>query len=134
MKVEKKTRAALKIRKNYNEKEMMKKFKQPVSVRSKKKPKKVVKRKDEENILSKDINIDDDMKDFERINENRQVKQRDLTNLKVTQNYVKNLKFKPMKYKGNYLPYHLRWILSNSVKSNEIVLIQEIEALEVTLL
>ena len=35
-----------------------------------------------------------------------------------------------MKYKGNYLPYHLRWVFNNSVKSNEIALLHEIEALE----
>ena len=54
-----------------------------------------------------------------------------IANLNFTKNIVKNLKFKPYKYKGNYLPYHLRWIFNNSVKTNEIVLIQEIEALEV---
>lgn len=95
----------------------------------KKKPKSS-RRKDEENILSKDIDVEEEMKELERMNENRGMKPRDLTNLNYSKNYIKNLKFRPFKYKGNYLPYHLRWIFNNTVKSNEIALIQEIEALE----
>jgi len=70
------------------------------------------------------------MKELERMNDNRGGKPRDISNLNYSKNNIKNLKFRPQKYKGNYLPYHLRWIFSNSVKSNEIALIQEIEALE----
>ena len=43
---------------------------------------------------------------------------------------LKNLRFKPQKYKGSFLPYHLRWIFNNNVKSNEIILLNEIEGLE----
>lgn len=95
-------------------------------VKKRKKPKNFHK-KDEENILSKDIDVEEEMKQLERMGERRFIKPRE----DLTPTYtVKNLKFKPQKYKGNYLPYHLRWIFSNNIKSNEIVLLHEIEALE----
>ena len=54
------------------------------------------------------------MKELEKMNENKGVKIRDITNINSTINYIKNLKFRPQKYKGNYLPYHLRWIFNNT--------------------
>ena len=126
---EKKTRAGLKLIKKGPEPQQPKlKFKKP---RIKKKKNKNARKKDEENILSKDINVEEEMKELERMNETRGMKQRDISSLNYSKSYIKNLKFKPQKYKGNYLPYHLRWIFNNSVKSNEIVLLQEIDALEV---
>ena len=95
--------------------------------KKKKKPKNIHK-KDDENILSKDIDVEEDMKVLERMNERKILKPREeLAHSSFT---LKNLKFRPQKYKGNYLPYHLRWIFSNNVKSNEIVLLHEIEGLE----
>lgn len=85
-------------------------------------------KKDAENILSKDIDVEEEMKAFERMGEKKIVKPRE--ELAQPTFTVKNLQFKPQKYKGNYLPYHLRWIFNNNVRSNEIVLIHEIEALE----
>jgi len=132
-----KTRAALKLRKNVlssahikkeREKEKQK-FKKP---KANKKKIKTTRKKDEENILSKDIDMEEEIKEIDRMNENRGFKTRDISNLTYAKSYLKNLKFKPQKYKGSYLPYHLRWIFNNSVKQNEIVLIQEIEALEVS--
>jgi hypothetical protein len=122
MKTNKKLRLGIKLKK--------KDGKKPSSTIKKKKKYKSTRKKDEENILSKDIDVEEEMKELERINE-RGLKTRDQTNLNITKNIVKNLKFKPYKYKGTYLPYHLRWIFNNNVKTNEIVLIQEIEALEV---
>jgi hypothetical protein len=116
-----KTRAGLKLKKEENKLGRSK---------VKKKKSKTTKKKDEENILSKDIDVEQEMRDIERISESRGMKQRDISNVNYSKNYIKNLKFRPMKYKGNYLPYHLRWIFSNTVKSNEIALIQEVEALE----
>lgn len=104
-----------------------KKIKKP---KIKRKKTKAARKKDEENILSKDIDVEEEMKELERMNESRGLKPRDISNINYSKNYLKNLKFRPQKYKGNYLPYHLRWIFNNSVKSNEIALIQEIEALE----
>ncbi len=127
------TRAGLKLRKpvNYNENSLLnRKFKNP---KVKKKKAKVTRKKDEENILSKDIDVEEEMKELECMNENRGMKPRDISNINYSKNYLKNLKFRPQKYKGNHLPYHLRWIFNNSVKSNEIALIQEIEALEVSI-
>jgi hypothetical protein len=72
-------------------------------------------KKDEENILSKDIDVEEEMKELERMTENKGFKPRDLTNVNISKNYIKNIKFKPMKYKGNFLPYHLRWIFHNTV-------------------
>lgn len=113
MKYEKKTRAGLKLRKNnLNLNNIPKKEKIPKTV--KKKKYKTNRKKDEENILSKDIDVEEEMKELERINENR-AKPRDLTNINYSKNYIKNLKFRPQKYKGNYLPYHLRWIFNNAV-------------------
>lgn len=133
---EKKTRAGLKLIKKpaepivKPEETKLLKFKKP---RMKKKKTKAGKKKDEENILSKDIDVEEEMKELERMNEYRGVKQRDISNLNYSKSYIKNLKFKPQKYKGNYLPYHLRWVFNNTVKSNEIVLLQEIDALEVSI-
>lgn len=93
---EKRNRMAIKLRNN------------------KKKKNKNAKKKDEENILSKDIDVEEEMKELEKMNENKGVKIRDITNQNCTKNYIKNLKFKPQKYKGNYLPYHLRWIFNNT--------------------
>lgn len=86
-------------------------------------------RRDEENILSKDIDVEEEMKFLEKMTEKSGV-QREMSNVNYSKSFVKNLKFKPHKYKGNYLPYHLRWIFGNSVKNNEISLVQEIKALE----
>ncbi len=127
-------RAGLKLRKNeannINEAKsyqmLNKKFKKPL----KKKKTKTSRKKDEENILSKDIDVEEEMKELERMNESRGLKPRDISNINYSKSYIKNLKFRPQKYKGNYLPYHLRWVFNNSVKPNEIALIQEIEALE----
>ena len=94
--------------------------------KKRKKPKNVHKqKKDEENILSKDIDIEEEMKYF--LDRKNILKPREDLKSHFT---IKNLKFRPQKYKGNYLPYHLRWIFNNNVKSNEIVLLNEIEALE----
>ena len=131
-----KTRLSLKLRKNVlssshikKEREIEKqKFKKP---KNKKKKIKTSRKKDEENILSKDIDMEEEIKQLDRMNENRGFKTRDISNLTYAKSYMKNLKFKPHKYKGSFLPYHLRWIFNNSVKQNEVVLIQEIEALEV---
>ncbi len=119
-------RAGLKLRKN----EVRELEKDRKKSKLKKKKPKTSRRKDEENIFSKDIDVEEEMKELERMNENRGMKPRDLTNINYSKSYMKNLKFRPFKYKGNYLPYHLRWIFNNTVKSNEIALIQEIEALE----
>lgn len=83
----------------------------------KKKKNKTNRKKDEENILSKDIDIEEEMKELERMTENKGFKPRDLTNVNISKNFIKNIKFKPMKYKGNFLPYHLRWIFHNTVVS-----------------
>jgi hypothetical protein len=130
-------RAGLKLRKstlneikNYNE-NMLAFNKKIKNSKIKKKKTKAARKKDEENILSKDIDVEEEMKEIERMNENRGMKPRDISNINYSKNYLKNLKFRPQKYKGNYLPYHLRWVFNNAVKSNEIALIQEIEALEV---
>jgi hypothetical protein len=103
---EKKTRAGLKLRKNGG-----------TVKQNKKKKNKFSKKKDEENILSKDIDVEAEMKELERMNENRGVKLRDTSNINFSKSYIKNLKFRPNKYKGNYLPYHLRWVSNNSVVS-----------------
>lgn len=81
----------------------------------KKKKTKSNRKKDEENILSKDIDVEEEMKELERMTENKGFKPRDLTNVNISKNFIKNIKFKPMKYKGNFLPYHLRWIFHNTV-------------------
>jgi hypothetical protein len=105
VKDERKTRAGLKLIK-----------KDSANVRQYKKRKnKINKKKDEENILSKDIDVEEEMKELERMNENKGVKLRDSSNINFSKNYIKNLKFRPHKYKGNYLPYHLRWISNNTV-------------------
>jgi hypothetical protein len=115
MKYEKKTRAAIKIRKNYNENDLFNAAHMNDSTAKKKKKKnKTVRKKDEENILSKDIDVDQEMRELERINENR-LKNKENPNLNYSKNYAKNIRFKPQKYKGNYLPYHLRWIFNNTV-------------------
>lgn len=95
--------------------------------KKRKKPKNLHK-KDDENILSKDIDVEEEMKVLERMGERKIMKPRE--ELAQSTFTLKNLKFRPQKYKGNYLPYHLRWIFSNNVKSNEIVLLHEIEGLE----
>ena len=95
--------------------------------KKRKKPKGLHK-KDDENILSKDIDVEEEMKVLERMGERKIMKPRE--ELAQSTFTLKNLKFRPQKYKGNYLPYHLRWIFSNNVKSNEIVLLHEIEGLE----
>lgn len=89
--------------------------------------KKKGRKKDEENILSKDIDIEDDLKNFEKITDRVE---REMSNVNFSKSFIKSLKFKPQKYKGNYLPYHLRWIFGNSTKNNEISLVQEIKAIE----
>ena len=81
-------------------------------------------KKDDENILSKDIE-DDSIRYM--MDTKKNLKPRE--DLKSTFT-LKNLRFKPQKYKGSFLPYHLRWIFNNNVKSNEIVLLNEIEGLE----
>lgn len=86
-------------------------------------------RRDEENILSKDIDIDEEMRFLEKMTEKSGV-QREMSNINYSKSFIKNLKFKPQKYKGTYLPYHLRWIFGNSMKNNEISLVQEVKALE----
>ena len=95
--------------------------------KKRKKPKAHLK-KDDENILSKDIDVEEEMKYIDKFTDRKILKPRE----ELAQSFftLKNLKFRPQKYKGNYLPYHLRWIFSNNVKSNEIVLLHEIEALE----
>ena len=81
-------------------------------------------KKDEENILSKDIE-DDNIRYM--MDTKKNIKPRDDLKSSFT---LKNLRFKPQKYKGSFLPYHLRWIFNNNVKSNEIILLNEIEGLE----
>ena len=81
-------------------------------------------KKDEENILSKDID-DDNIRYM--MDTKKNVKPREDLKSSFT---LKNLRFKPQKYKGSFLPYHLRWIFNNNVKTNEIVLLHEIEGLE----
>ena len=94
--------------------------------KKRKKPKNFHKtKKDDENILSKDIDVEEEMKYI--LDARKILKPREDLKSSFT---LKNLKFRPQKYKGNYLPYHLRWIFSNNVKSNEFVLLHEIEALE----
>jgi len=90
----------------------------------KKKKTKTNRKKDEENILSKDIDVEEEMKELERMTENKGFKPRDLTNVNISKNYIKNIKFKPMKYKGNFLPYHLRWIFHNTVVGNSKIIIK----------
>ena len=97
------------------------------------KKKKIFKKKDEENILSKDIDMEEDIKFLDRITERSGV-EREMSNINYSKSFIKNLKFKPFKYKGAYLPYHLRWIFGNSIKNNEISLVQEIKALETEVL
>ena len=93
--------------------------------KKRKRPKGIHKgKKDEENILSKDIE-DDNIRYM--MDTKKNLKPRE--DLKSTFT-LKNLRFKPQKYKGSFLPYHLRWIFNNNVKSNEIVLLNEIEGLE----
>lgn len=87
----------------------------------KKKKNKSNRKKDEENILSKDIDVEEEMKELERMTENKGFKPRDLTNVNISKNYIKNIKFKPMKYKGNFLPYHLRWIFHNTVVNKQYI-------------
>ena len=81
-------------------------------------------KKDEENILSKDID-DDNIRYM--MDTKKNLKPREDLKSSFT---LKNLRFKPQKYKGSFLPYHLRWIFNNNVKTNEIVLLHEIEGLE----
>ena len=81
-------------------------------------------KKDEENILSKDV---DDENIRYMMDTKKNMKPREDLKSSFT---LKNLRFKPQKYKGSFLPYHLRWIFNNNVKSNEIVLFHEIEGLE----
>ena len=81
-------------------------------------------KKDDENILSKDLE-DDNIRYM--MDTKKNVKPREDLKSSFT---LKNLRFKPQKYKGSFLPYHLRWIFNNNVKTNEIVLLQEIEGLE----
>ena len=93
--------------------------------KKRKRPKNMHKsKKDEENILSKDIE-DDNIRYM--MDTKKNLKPRE--DLKSTFT-LKTLRFKPQKYKGSFLPYHLRWIFNNNVKSNEIVLLNEIESLE----
>ena len=93
--------------------------------KKRKRPKNIHKsKKDEENILSKDIE-DDNIRYM--MDTKKNLKPREDLKSSFT---LKNLRFKPQKYKGSYLPYHLRWIFNNNVKSNEIVLLNEIEGLE----
>jgi len=93
--------------------------------KKRKRPKNIHKsKKDDENILSKDIE-DDSIRYM--MDTKKNLKPRE--DLKSTFT-LKNLRFKPQKYKGSFLPYHLRWIFNNNVKSNEIVLLNEIEGLE----
>lgn len=99
---------------------------------NKEKKKKKIK-KDEENVLSKDIDVEEEMKFLEKMNEKSGI-QREMSNINYSKSFVKNLKFKPYKYKGTYLPYHLRWIFGNQIKTNEISLVQEIKALETEIL
>ena len=85
-----------------------------INDKKKKKKQKGTRRKDEENILSKDIDIEEEMKDIENHIDDKPSSK--TSNLKFQgQNFIRNLKFKPQKYKGNHLPYHLRWILNNPV-------------------
>ena len=93
--------------------------------KKRKRPKYIHKnKKDEENILSKDIE-DDNIRYM--MDTKKNLKPREELKSSFT---LKNLRFKPQKYKGSFLPYHLRWIFNNNVKSNEIVLLNEIEGLE----
>jgi hypothetical protein len=93
--------------------------------KKRKRPKNIHKsKKDEENILSKDIE-DDNIRYM--MDTKKNLKPREDLKSSFT---LKNLRFKPQKYKGSFLPYHLRWIFNNNVKSNEIVLLNEIEGLE----
>ena len=93
--------------------------------KKRKRPKNVHKgKKDEENILSKDID-DDNIRYM--MDTKKNLKPREDLKSSFT---LKNLRFKPQKYKGSFLPYHLRWIFNNNVKTNEIVLLHEIEGLE----
>ena len=79
-----------------------------------KKPKRKLKfGKDEENILSKDIDIEAEMNEYEKMNEHITEAKENLLN--IPRSFVKSQKFKPTKYKGNFLPFHLRWILNSSV-------------------
>lgn len=103
---------------------------QPGDKLLRKKKIKTTRKKDEENILSKDIDVEEEMKEIERLGERRLAKTRE-AHMNYTRGSIVNLKFKPQKYKGSFMPYHLRWIFNNTVKSNEIVLLQEIEGLEV---
>ena len=81
-------------------------------------------KKNEEIILSKDL--DDDNIQY-MMDTKKNIKPREDLKSNFT---LKHLRFKPQKYKGVFLPYHLRWIFNNNVKSNEIVLLNEIEGLE----
>ena len=93
--------------------------------KKRKRPKNIHKaKKDEENILSKDID-DDNIRYM--MDTKKNLKPREDLKSSFT---LKNLRFKPQKYKGSFLPYHLRWIFNNNVKTNEIVLLHEIEGLE----
>jgi len=93
--------------------------------KKRKRPKNIHKsKKDEENILSKDIE-DDNIRYM--MDTKKNIKPREDLKSSFT---LKNLRFKPQKYKGSFLPYHLRWIFNNNVKTNEIVLLNEIEGLE----
>ena len=93
--------------------------------KKRKRPKNMHKgKKDEENILSKDID-DDNIRYM--MDTKKNLKPREDIKSSFT---LKNLRFKPQKYKGSFLPYHLRWIFNNNVKTNEIVLLHEIEGLE----
>jgi hypothetical protein len=91
----------------------------------KKKKNKSNRKKDEENILSKDIDVEEEMKELERMTDSKGLKTRDLTNVNISKNYIKNIKFKPMKYKGNFLPYHLRFIFHNTAVKILFILIME---------
>jgi len=84
-----------------------------INLKFKKKKAKSIRKKDEENILSRDIDIEIEMKDIEKINETKTIDYREIR-MNTSRNQLKNLKFLPTKYKGNFLPYHLRWVMSNT--------------------
>ena len=67
MKGENKLRSGIKLRKNMK----MLTTPRPSLFHKKKKQTKTTRKKDEENILSKDIDVDEEMKEFERLGEKR---------------------------------------------------------------
>lgn len=92
--------------------------------KKRKKPKNTHKnKKDDENILSKDI----DDTEVNYMDTKKILKPREELKSFFS---LQNLKFKPQKYKGRFLPYHLRWVFCKTLKSNEFVLLNEIEGLE----